>query len=231
LNETHNRLCKRLSYRFNDPSLLETAMTHRSARGLNNERLEFLGDAILGLVIARALYEKFPGASEGQLSRLRASLVKRDTLAKLALELELGECLFLGSGELKSGGFRRSSILADAMEALIGAVERDGGLEAAQELVLHLYRQRLEEVDLERASKDPKTRLQELLQGRALPLPQYEVAEVTGKVHNQTFIVECRVEGLDVTTHGKGSSRRKAEQAAAEQALLQLNSEGESGHE
>jgi len=222
LNETHNRLCKRLSYRFKDPSLLETAMTHRSARGLNNERLEFLGDAILGLVIARALYEKFPGASEGQLSRLRASLVKRDTLAKLALELDLGECLFLGTGELKSGGFRRSSILADAVEALIGAVERDGGLEAAQELVLHLYRQRLEEVDLQRASKDPKTRLQELLQGRAMPLPQYEVSEVNGKVHNQTFIVECQVEALGITSRGKGTSRRKAEQAAAELALLKI---------
>lgn len=206
-------------------------MTHRSARGLNNERLEFLGDAILGLVIARALYEKFPGASEGQLSRLRASLVKRDTLAKLALELELGECLFLGTGELKSGGFRRSSILADAMEALIGAVERDGGLEAAQELVLHLYRQRLDEVDLQRASKDPKTRLQELLQGRAMSLPQYEVSEVTGKVHNQTFIVECSVEALDITTRGRGTSRRKAEQAAAEKALLKIEGNEQAGGE
>ena len=222
MNETHNRLCKRLSYRFKDPTLLETAMTHRSARGLNNERLEFLGDAILGLVIARALYEKFPGATEGQLSRLRASLVKRDTLAKLAQELELGECLFLGSGELKSGGFRRSSILADAMEAVIGAVERDGGLEAAQELVLHLYSKRLVEVDIKRAGKDPKTRLQEYLQGRAMPLPNYEVAKVSGEVHAQTFTVECRIEALDLTTQGKGSSRRKAEQAAAEQALAQL---------
>jgi ribonuclease-3 len=227
LEEKHNQLCRRLSYRFNDPSLLETAMTHRSARGINNERLEFLGDAILGLVIARALYEKFPDASEGQLSRLRASLVKRDTLAKLAHELELGECLFLGSGELKSGGFRRSSILADAMEAVIGAVERDGGLEAAQELVLHLYRQRLDEVDLKRAAKDPKTRLQEYLQGRAMALPQYEVVEVSGKVHSQTFEVECQVEARDITTHGTGSSRRKAEQAAAEQALERLEAEDE----
>jgi ribonuclease-3 len=227
LDEKHNRLCKRLSYRFEDPLLLETAMTHRSARGLNNERLEFLGDAILGLVIARALYEKFPDASEGQLSRLRASLVKRDTLAKLAQELELGECLFLGSGELKSGGFRRSSILADAMEAVIGAVERDGGLEAAQELVLHLYRQHLEEVDLKRAAKDPKTRLQEYLQGRAMALPEYEVAEVSGKVHSQTFEVACRVAAMDITTRGTGSSRRKAEQAAAELALAQLESDYE----
>lgn len=227
MNDSHNRLCKRLSYRFRDPSLLETAMTHRSARGLNNERLEFLGDAILGLVIARALYEKFPQASEGELSRLRASLVKRDTLAKLAQELELGECLFLGSGELKSGGYRRSSILADAMEAVIGAVERDGGLEAARDLILHLYRQRLEDVDLGRAAKDPKTRLQEYLQGRAMALPVYEVVEVTGEVHAQTFTVACQVSDLNLTTRARGGSRRKAEQAAAEKALEKLETTGE----
>jgi len=194
-------------------------MTHRSARGVNNERLEFLGDSILGLVIARALYEKFPSATEGQLSRMRASLVKGDTLAKMAIELDLGECLFLGSGELKSGGFRRSSILEDAMEAVIGAVERDGGLQAAQNLVLHLYKQRLEQVDMEASSKDPKTRLQEYLQGQGKPLPVYEVVQISGDTHDQNFIVSCRIEGETKPVQGKGGSRRKAEQSAANKLL------------
>jgi len=198
-------------------------MTHRSARGLNNERLEFLGDSILGLVIARALYEKFPKATEGQLSRMRASLVKGETLAQMATELELGECLFLGSGELKSGGFRRSSILEDAMEAVIGAVERDGGLQAAQDLVLHLYKQRLEEVDLDASTKDPKTRLQEYLQGLGKPLPAYEVVRISGDTHDQTFVVSCRIEDLAKPAQGKGGSRRKAEQAAAQKVLDTLD--------
>ncbi|MBD3670412.1 MAG: ribonuclease III, partial [Gammaproteobacteria bacterium] len=162
-----------------------------------------------------------------QLSRLRAALVKRDTPAKLAAELELSESLFLGSGELKSGGFRRSSILADAMEAVIGAVERDGGLEAAQELVLHLYRKHLQDLDIKRASKDPKTRLQEFLQARGMPLPDYEVDKVSGEVHDQTFHVKCHVAAKELTTQGRGGSRRKAEQAAAEQALNQLESTDE----
>ncbi|MDH5184130.1 MAG: ribonuclease III [Gammaproteobacteria bacterium] len=219
MKEKHTRLCRRLSYQFNDPSLLQAAMTHRSARGVNNERLEFLGDSILGLVIARALYEKFPSATEGQLSRMRASLVKGDTLAKMAIELDLGECLFLGSGELKSGGFRRSSILEDAMEAVIGAVERDGGLQAAQNLVLHLYKQRLEQVDMEASSKDPKTRLQEYLQGQGKPLPVYEVVQISGDTHDQNFIVSCRIEGETKPVQGKGGSRRKAEQSAANKLL------------
>ena len=219
MKEKHNRLCRRLNYQFNDPSLLQAAMTHRSARGLNNERLEFLGDSILGLVIARSLYEKFPTASEGQLSRMRASLVKGDTLAQMALELELGECLLLGSGELKSGGFRRSSILEDAMEAVIGAVERDGGLEAAQELVLHLYAERLQQVSLDASTKDPKTRLQEYMQGQGKPLPVYEVVDISGDTHDQTFIVNCFVEERSDPTRGKGGSRRKAEQAAASKLL------------
>jgi len=200
-------------------------MTHRSARGLNNERLEFLGDSILGLVIARALYEKFPKASEGQLSRMRASLVKGETLAQMATELELGECLFLGSGELKSGGFRRSSILEDAMEAVIGAVERDGGLQAAQDLVLHLYRQRLDEVDLDASTKDPKTRLQEYLQGLGKSLPAYEVIRISGDTHDQTFVVSCRIEDLAKPAQGKGGSRRKAEQAAAQKVLDTLDNQ------
>lgn len=221
MKEKHNRLCRRLNYQFKDLSLLQAAMTHRSARGLNNERLEFLGDSILGLVIARSLYEKFPTASEGQLSRMRASLVKGDTLAQMAQELELGECLLLGSGELKSGGFRRSSILEDAMEAVIGAVERDGGLEAAQELVLHLYAKRLQQVDLDASTKDPKTRLQEYMQGQGKPLPVYEVVDISGDTHDQTFIVNCFVEDQPKPTRGKGGSRRKAEQSAANK-LLQL---------
>ncbi|MDH5360023.1 MAG: ribonuclease III [Gammaproteobacteria bacterium] len=225
MKEKHNRLCRRLSYQFKDPSLLQAAMTHRSARGLNNERLEFLGDSILGLVIARALYEKFPKASEGQLSRMRASLVKGETLAQMATELELGECLFLGSGELKSGGFRRSSILEDAMEAVIGAVERDGGLQAAQDLVLHLYRQRLDEVDLDASTKDPKTRLQEYLQGLGKSLPAYEVIRISGDTHDQTFVVSCRIEDLAKPAQGKGGSRRKAEQAAAQKVLDTLDNQ------
>jgi len=219
VNEKHKRLCRRLNYEFKDLALLKAAMTHRSARGVNNERLEFLGDSILGLVIARSLFEKFPMATEGQLSRMRSSLVKGDTLAALANELELGECLFLGSGELKSGGFRRSSILEDAIEAVIGAVERDGGLEAAQELVLHLYKKRLAEVDLDASTKDPKTRLQEFLQGQGKPLPIYEVMKISGDTHDQTFIVSCRIEDMAKPVEGKGGSRRKAEQSAANKLL------------
>lgn len=219
MKEKHNRLCRRLNYQFKDPELLKAAMTHRSARGLNNERLEFLGDSILGLVIARSLYEKFPTATEGQLSRMRASLVKGDTLAQMASELELGECLFLGSGELKSGGFRRSSILEDAMEAVIGAVERDSGLQAAQDLVLHLYKQRLEQVDMDASSKDPKTRLQEYLQGLGKPLPMYEVVQISGDTHDQSFVVSCSIEGVAKPVQGKGGSRRKAEQSVANKLL------------
>ncbi len=220
--DPREQLTRRLGHRFRDPRLLEAALTHRSARGRHNERLEFLGDGVLDLVIADALYHRLPQADEGQLSRLRANLVNRDALAALARGLELGEALRLGSGELKSGGKRRDSILADAVEALIGAVYLDAGYEAARDFVMRLYGPLLEEVDLKQAEKDPKTRLQEYLQGRGLALPQYRVLEITGAAHEQHFRVACRVDALDLECEGEGSSRRRAEQAAAAEALQRL---------
>lgn len=216
------RLCAALGYRFAEPGLLELALTHRSAAGPNNERLEFLGDSVLNFIIADALYGRHPHASEGTLSRMRASLVRGDTLAEIARELELGEYLRLGSGELKSGGFRRTSILADALEAIIGAVFQDGGIEAARALVLRFFAARLDSSEPGVALKDPKTRLQEHLQARGLPLPGYEVVAVVGQSHNQTFTVHCRVSGLETPSVGEGSSRRKAEQSAAQHALERL---------
>ncbi len=210
-----DRLGKALDYRFKDPALLELALTHRSVSNQNNERLEFLGDAVLGCIIAAELFARFPQASEGELTRLRASLVKGDTLAKIGRELALGDHLRLGSGELKSGGFRRSSILACGVEAIIGAVWNDGGYTAARQLVVRLYESRLEEVSPEAAHKDPKTRLQELLQARKLPLPVYELLSVEGEAHDQIFCVSCQVDGLSDPGQGRGASRRKAEQDAA----------------
>lgn len=218
-------LARRLCHEFGSPALLQQALTHRSAGNLNNERLEFLGDAVLGLVIADALYARYPRASEGDLSRLRASLVKKPTLAGIARELELGEHLQLGSGELKSGGFRRDSILADALEAVIGAVYLDAGFEAAAALVLQLYQPRLQSLPEAAALKDPKTRLQEYLQSRHIELPDYQVIQVSGKAHAQTFEVECHIPGLDRCSRGRGSSRRKAEQAAAAGMLTELGVE------
>lgn len=216
-------LLGRLGYRFADPTLLSSALTHRSAGGLNNERLEFLGDAVLGLVIAESLFRRYPDASEGELSRLRASLVRKQTLAELARDLCLGDCLRLGSGELKSGGFRRDSILADALEAIFGAVYLDGGFAACAGLVMKLYADRLERLPARPlAIKDPKTRLQELLQGRRLELPEYAVVSVHGDAHAQVFQVECRSASLGETTLGYGSSRRRAEQQAAQQMLALL---------
>ncbi len=217
-----DRLEAALGYRFRHPALLETALTHRSAGRRNNERLEFLGDAILGFVISEALYQRFPEASEGQLSRMRASLVKGETLADIARDLDLGEYLILGSGELKSGGYRRESTLADAVEALIGAIYQDSGLEAAREFVLRHLGERIGELDPAGILKDPKTRLQEYLQARGQPLPRYRVTAIRGKTHDQVFEVACHVEGLDEPTRGTGSNRRKAEQAAAAAALARL---------
>lgn len=216
-------LLGRLGYRFADPVLLISALTHRSAGGVNNERLEFLGDAVLGLVIAEALYKRYPDASEGELSRLRASLVRKQTLAELARDLELGDCLRLGSGELKSGGYRRDSILADALEAVFGAVYLDGGFAACAALIHALYAERLSQLpERPLALKDPKTRLQEHMQGRHLGLPEYHVLSVDGDAHAQVFQVECRVERLGEATVGYGSSRRRAEQQAALQMLALL---------
>ncbi len=215
-------LSRRIGYQFRDTSRLELALTHRSYGGKNNERLEFLGDSIVNFVIGEALFQRFPQAREGQLSRLRARLVKGQTLAELAREFELGECLRLGSGEMKSGGYRRDSILADGVEALIGAIYLDAGMDVAKARVLSWYATRLESIDLQDNQKDPKTRLQEFLQSRQAALPRYEVVSVEGEAHAQVFTIECHVEMLEDHTLGVGSSRRHAEQQAAEKALETL---------
>ncbi|MBZ5876701.1 MULTISPECIES: ribonuclease III [Chromohalobacter] len=215
-------LSRRIGYQFRDTSRLELALTHRSYGGKNNERLEFLGDSIVNFVIGEALFQRFPQAREGQLSRLRARLVKGQTLAELAREFELGECLRLGSGEMKSGGYRRDSILADGVEALIGAIYLDAGMDVAKARVLSWYATRLEAIDLQDNQKDPKTRLQEFLQSRQAALPRYEVVSVEGEAHAQVFTIECHVEMLEDHTLGVGSSRRHAEQQAAEKALETL---------
>lgn len=219
MNPSLDRLLRALNYRFQDSSLVEQALTHRSVGHHNNERLEFLGDAILGCIIAEELYRRFPEASEGDLTRLRATLVRGETLAEIGKGLALGDYVRLGSGELKSGGFRRGSILACAVEALIGAVYLDGGFDVARELVLALYQGRLESVSPEDELKDPKTRLQEFLQSRKLPLPRYDLVKVEGEAHNQTFYVECVAETLKEPIPGTGNSRRKAEQSAAKKML------------
>jgi len=219
-------IARLLGHPFRDPTLLAAALTHRSARNQNrghhNERLEFLGDGVLDLVIAEALYQRLPQADEGQLSRLRANLVNRDALAELARGIGLGEHLRLGGGELKSGGRRRDSILADALEALFGAVYLDGGYSAARDVILRLYAPLLDGVDLKQAEKDPKTRLQEYLQGRGLSLPAYRILEISGQAHEQRFRVACRVDALDMDEQGEGTSRRRAEQAAAAAVLQRL---------
>jgi len=213
------RLQNVLAYQFTNNKLLIQALTHRSKGSPNNERLEFLGDAILGFISADLLYAQFQQVPEGHLSRFRASLVKKETLAALAREFSLGEYLRLGSGELKSGGFRRDSILADGMEAIFGAMYLDGGLEPVRALIERCLSSRLEKLSAESDLKDPKTRLQEYLQARRLDLPEYTVTETHGEAHEQEFMVECRVVGLDQIVMGIGDSRRKAEQTAAQQAL------------
>ncbi|MFC6632150.1 ribonuclease III [Microbulbifer taiwanensis] len=215
------RLSRRLGYSFERRDLLELALTHRSHGSRNNERLEFLGDSILGFTIGAALFEQFPQGREGQLSRLRAQLVSGETLAKLAREMEIGDCLRLGEGEMKSGGFRRASILADAVEALIGAIYLDAGLETARERVLAWFAPRLQKQSLETA-KDPKTRLQEWLQARQKPLPEYQVVDIAGAEHSQQFVVECKVSGLNEPVRGKAGNRRAAEKAAATEAYNRL---------
>ncbi|MAX33896.1 MAG: ribonuclease III [Halomonadaceae bacterium] len=221
-----NAFSRRVGHEFADPGLLELAMTHRSFGGQNNERLEFLGDSIVNFVIAEALFRRFPEAREGQLSRLRARLVKGQTLAELGREFSAGECLRLGSGEMKSGGHRRDSILADAVEAVIGAIYLDAGMDVAKTRVLSWFATRLEALDLQDTQKDPKTRLQEFLQSRQSPLPRYEVVNVDGEAHAQTFTVECHIEMIGEHTVGVGSSRRHAEQQAAELALTRLDPRG-----
>lgn len=211
-----DELAAGIGYRFNSTSLLEEALTHRSKGAPNNERLEFLGDAILGFVVAEVLYERFPQEHEGVLTRFRASLVKKETLAELARAYQFGDYLRLGPGELKSGGFRRDSILADAMESVIGAIYLDSNIDAARDFVLRSLGDRFDHLQIQ---KDPKTRLQEFLQARRQPLPEYSVTAMQGTDHDQYFEVQCVVSGLSSPMQGKGNSRRKAEQASAQQAL------------
>lgn len=205
----------RTGYVFRDRALLRQALTHRSHVGPNNERLEFLGDSVLNCAIAEALFTAFPRLAEGDLSRLRANLVNQQTLCELAVSLDIGSMLLLGDGELKSGGKNRPSILADAMEALIGAVFLDGGFEVASRMVGKLYEKQIREMDFGTSIKDPKTRLQEYLQGRKLSLPRYTVMETTGEAHRMHFRVECAIAELDIRSTGVGESRRSAEQDAA----------------
>ncbi|ACA85535.1 MULTISPECIES: ribonuclease III [Shewanella] len=212
------RLCRTLGYDFSELALLDHALTHRSAASKHNERLEFLGDSILSIIISDALYHQFPKATEGDLSRMRATLVCGKMLAEIGFEFKLGDYLKLGPGELKSGGFRRESIIADAVEAIIGAVYLDSDLEVTRSLVLGWYKTRLETIQPIN-QKDPKTLLQELLQGYKKPLPVYKVTDIRGEAHAQTFTIECYVEELRKPVVGVASSRRKAEQLAAAQAL------------
>lgn len=216
------RLCIRIGYEFKQIGVLKQALTHCSAGAENNERLEFLGDSILSFVIANSLYAQFPQHSEGQLSRLRAFLVKGEMLAQIALEISLGDCLYLGVGELKSGGFRRESILADTLEAIFAAIFLDGGIHAAQNTILNLYKSRLEDDVLNNNLKDPKTQLQELLQAQKKPLPQYRLDKIDGEEHDQRFYVTCRVKDLNLSSQGEGPNRRKAEQEAALELLRVL---------
>jgi ribonuclease-3 len=213
----------RLGYEFRDPALLEAALTHRSAGRRNYERLEFVGDAVLNFAVAALLYRACPDADEGELSRYRAALVSGSSLAEVAAELRLGEQLRLGGGEMKSGGHRRSSILADALEALLGAVCLDGGTDAACAVIEALFADRLGALPQAHELKDPKTRLQEQLQARGLPLPAYAVEAVSGEPHEQWFVARCEVGALDLQSLGEGSSRRRAEQEAARQLLETLS--------
>ncbi|MDH2925491.1 RNAse III [Nicoletella semolina] len=216
------RLEKKLGYQFANRDYLEQALTHRSAAARNNERLEFLGDSILNFAIGKSLYDKFPKANEGELSRMRATLVREKTLALVAREFELGDYLKLGAGELKSGGFRRESILADCVEAIIAAVYLDSGIDKAISCVSCWYKNLLNETNPSEAQKDPKTRLQEYLQARKLALPEYEVIDIKGEAHNQMFKVRCKIEKFEDVVIGVGTSRRKAEQNAAGQIIQKL---------
>lgn len=221
MDKAETWLKKTLDYRFNDVGLFEQALTHRSAPGNSNERLEFLGDAVLDVVVSEALYDARPDAAEGDLSRLRASLVRDTSLAELAADLGLGEYLILGSGERKAGGHRRDSILADALEALFGAVYLDAGFETAMAFVRRTFGDRLEDFPHVDDLRDPKTQLQEWLQARGLGLPVYELINVSGKAHRQRFEVQCTTPNGE-TTIGDGTSRRGAEQHAAERVLARL---------
>jgi len=213
------RLSKKIGYTFNNIDLLLQALTHRSAKGTHNERLEFLGDSILGYVIAEVLFQKFPTHDEGDLTRMRSTLVRGVTLAEIGRSFDLGDHLILGPGELKSGGHRRDSILEDAVEAIIGAVYLDSDNDTAKALVLNWFSERLDNIKPGNEQKDPKTRLQEYLQARKIALPLYDVVHTSGQSHNQQFTVRCTTEVIKTEVITKGTSRRKAEQAAAQQVL------------
>lgn len=225
MNNNSIKLYQRLGYFFTDESLVRLALTHRSKGENNNERLEFLGDSILNFVVAEELYKRFPKAKEGKLSRLRARIVKGDTLAEIAREKDLGEFLLLGTGELKSGGFRRDSILADVVESLIGAIYLEAGLEITRERILAWFATRLDSLTLADPIKDPKTRLQEHQQANKLSLPAYEVLSLTGPSNEQQFMVQCRVPEWPDPVVAHGTSRRGAEQSAAEIMLKNLGLE------
>ncbi len=217
-------LCHQLGHVFSQPQLLQRALTHRSLNQSHYERLEFLGDSVLNCVIAKHLYEAYPDLPEGDLSRLRSNLVNQQSLSLLAQQLRLGELLLLGDGERKSAGFRRPSILADALEAIFGAVFLDGGFVTAERVVLGLYIPFIERSNIQTLGKDYKTLLQEYLQGRKLALPKYTVTAIQGEAHAQVFRVECGIEQLNLATSGEGASRRAAEQAAAEAAYRKTHS-------
>jgi ribonuclease-3 len=217
-----SRLEQSLAYCFARPELLRQALTHRSHSSPHNERLEFLGDSVLNCTVATLLFQQFPNLKEGELSRLRANLVRQEALAEIAAELKLGDALRLGEGELKSGGFRRPSILADALEAILGAIYLDAGFDAARATIEQLYRLRIDRIDPRNTGKDAKTALQEWLQGRRLPLPHYSLKETHGDAHAQEFVVDCSIAAIDLQVSGRGGSRRAAEQEAAQAAMMRL---------
>lgn len=224
-NSALELLNHKLGYVFREDSLLNTALTHRSFGSLNNERLEFLGDSILNLIIAEQLFHVFPQASEGDLSRLRAALVKGETLAEIARQIELGGFLHLGEGEVKSGGAARTSILADALEAVIGAIYADSDMEQARNFVLRHFGARLQDLSLNHGEKDPKTQLQEWLQRRKHPLPQYAVVKIEGDAHNQEFTVSCTTNLFPDPTRASAANRKNAEKEAAFLMLARIKSE------
>lgn len=217
-----NRLFSRIGYRFSNQSLIELALSHRSVGKTNNERLEFLGDSLLSLIISERLFSQFPNVREGDLTRIRASLVKGETLAEVAREFDLGEYLKLGEGELKSGGFRRASILADALEAIIGAIYLDSDMETCKECVLAWFASRLDSLDPGEEGKDSKTRLQEFLQQRKEPLPEYIIVSVEGEAHAKEYVVQCSLSGRPETAKATSTSKRTAEKAAAAKVLVKL---------
>jgi ribonuclease III len=220
------RLQKAIGYQFADSALLQLALTHCSAGGQNNERLEFLGDSIINHIVAEALYQRFPASREGEMSRMRAFLVKGETLAEMAREMNLGDYMLLGTGERKSGGHRRESILADALEAIAGAMLLDSDVEQCRRTILAWFESRLKKLSSGTVRKDAKTQLQEFLQGRNYPLPEYELLGVEGDDHAQQFRIACRLSKPRLMTEGNGSSRRKAEQSAASSALDKLTDDG-----